>query len=483
MLLASLGDRGRRMTDLPLPLLMAGVALWLALAVRMAPKLNNFALFLFLALSVRYLANFFHMYTAKSVLAGQSLNSLITLTMAVGALYACRRELLRFRILLPLYAFIGILLISGLWNFEIVGMINAVIRQMLVLGLIVALIIALDAAPNEGRVSNALLAAFAAPLFYQVVSIVFRYSKDTEADGSTSYIGGYIHEGVFSTLLLTAMLIAALGGSSWGRKTLLLIILFVALLLANYRTSVVAALPLLFMHFAAGNPTQGRSGRATLTRGLTLGLMAGGATLLLGLLSERLYDIAVVVSSGSDLFKPPSEFTADERGLMSGRIMIWSNYVFATVHSDFSNLVLGFGPDSWQQSFSLYAHNVYISYIYELGLLGFAVFLLVLLHFVVLAFRAQRDKRWVLVGGHLSYLVLCSGTMPTFTIEGVLLYAMLCGYTAYYYLAPRSSTEFVVPSNARRASHRNRTSAAAAKGAGFPAQQNWDTPRRRHRSN
>lgn len=430
---------------------MAGVVFWLLLAARIAPRLHGVALFLFLALSIRYLANFFHAYTTKSLVAGQSFNSLITLTIAVLAIYICRRDLLRFRAALPIYAFMGTLLISGLWNLEVSGMINALIRQLLFLGVIVALMTALDAEPNDGSVSKALLAIFAVPLLYQFVSVVFRYAKASEADGSTSYIGGYIHEGVFSTMLLTAMVIAAVGGITWKRRTLILIVLFAALVLANYRTSVVAALPLLFMHFVVGSSHQFKSNMAALVRGTALIVTAIAAAWIITLLSERLGDIAVVLTAGSDLFKPPAEFSSDERSLMSGRVLIWSNYVFATIHSDISNLLFGFGPDSWQNSFSLYAHNVYISYIYELGFLGFGVFLYVVLHFFILALRARADKRWILVGAHLSYVILCSGTMPTFTIEGILFYGVLCGYTAYYFLLPRTAQRYIVPSNFRRA--------------------------------
>lgn len=428
------------MSSLPLPLLILGVLGWLGLAIRFVPRLRGPLLFLFLAFSIRYLANFFHLYTTKPVVAGQSINSFLTLGIAAIALYVCRRDLVRYRLTLPVYAFVGTLIISGVWNGEFEGLINALIRQFLFVGIILAIIAALREQGDEhSEVSKPLLAVFAIPLLYQLMSVVFRYAKAAEADGSTSYIGGYIHEGVFSTVLLAAFLVVTLSNIAWKRRTFLIIVLFTALVLANYRTSVVAAVPLALAHFALAGSGKLNLGMLAIVRGVALVTIAIVGALLFALLSERLGDIGVVLSAGSELFKPPTEFSNEERGLMSGRVMIWSDYIFTTIHSDIANVVFGFGPDAWQQSFSLYAHNVYISYIYEIGILGSVCFVLVVASFATLALKAEQSKKWILFGGHVSYVILCLGTMPTFTIEGILFYGILCGYTSHYYLVARAA--------------------------------------------
>jgi hypothetical protein len=328
------------------------------------------------------------------------------------------------------------------------GTINALIRQFLFLGMMIMVVTAIDGEPNDGSVSRAMLLAFVVPAAYQVMSIAFRLAKASESDGSVSYIGGYVHEGVFSVLLLTAMVIAAMAaGLTWRRRTFLLAIIFTALIFANYRTAVLASLPILGMHLIFGSASTVRADMASYVRAGALLVAFVIGIFLTTLLSQRMADLIVVLSSPGGLIKPPAEFGADDRSLLSGRIMIWSDYIFTTVRSDMSHLIFGFGPDGWQKSFSLYAHNVYVSYIYEIGLFGTAVYVYMSLHFFWLAITARRDKRWQLIGMHASYALLCLGTMPTFTIEGVLLYAVICGYTVYYYLVDRMPRRFVMPRN------------------------------------
>lgn len=442
---------------LPLGLLLLGAGLWVALASLVLPRLRGLALFLFLALSARYLVTFFHDYTTRSLVGGQSLNSFVTLGITAAALFITRKDLLRYRAFLPVFAMIAALLLSGIWNMEIVGTVNALIRQLLFLSMMVLVATAIDSEPNDGSVSKAMLAAFIIPLAYQLISIVLRLSKASEGDGSVSYIGGYVHEGVFSVLLLTAMVIISLSaGLSWRRRSVYLALIFTALVFANYRTSVLAGLPILGMHLVFGSATQVRADMANYVRSGAFLIAVCLGMFLVALLSQRMADLGTVFSAGGGLIKPPSEFAADDRGLLSGRILIWSDYIYTTLRSDMSHLVFGFGPDSWQKSFSLYAHNVFVSYVYEIGIFGVIVYIYMLLHFLWLALTARKDKRWQLLGAHMAYGLLCMGTMPTFTIEGVLLYAVICGYTVYYNLSQRVKTKFIMPANLRRPMRRGK---------------------------
>ncbi len=442
---------------LPLGLLLLGAGLWVALASLVLPRLRGLALFLFLALSARYLVTFFHDYTTRSLVGGQSLNSFVTLGITAAALFITRKDLLRYRAFLPVFAMIAALLLSGIWNMEIVGTVNALIRQLLFLSMMVLVATAIDSEPNDGSVSKAMLAAFIIPLAYQLISIVLRLSKASEGDGSVSYIGGYVHEGVFSVLLLTAMVIISLSaGLSWRRRSVYLALIFTALVFANYRTSVLAGLPILGMHLVFGSATQVRADMANYVRSGAFLIAVCLGMFLVALLSQRMADLGTVFSAGGGLIKPPSEFAADDRGLLSGRILIWSDYIYTTLRSDMSHLVFGFGPDSWQKSFSLYAHNVFVSYVYEIGIFGVIVYVYMLLHFLWLALTARKDKRWQLLGAHMAYGLLCMGTMPTFTIEGVLLYAVICGYTVYYNLSQRVKTKFIMPANLRRPMRRSK---------------------------
>jgi hypothetical protein len=423
---------------MPVALLLVGLGAWLLLTWYMAKWLRGWGGALYFILSARYLTTFFHDYTTNAVFAGQSINSFLTLGLTALALFYVRNDLLRYKVFLPAYAMILALLMSGFWNFEIMGTVNALIRQLLFLALMILVAKAVDAEPNDGSVSKAMLAAFAVPVFYQLMSIALGLGKAAESDGSVSFMGGYVHEGVFSTLLLTGLVVAALaGGLSWRRRSIYMAILFAGLFYANYRTAVISAVPILIAHFVFGSGTASRAGLSNYVRAGAFLLTVIIGFLFVGLLSQRMADLGTLLTSGGGLIRPPVELGADDRSLLSGRILIWNDYLFTTLRSDLSHLIFGFGPDSWEKVFDLYAHNVYISYVYELGFVGVAIFGYMLLHFLVLAAMARSDKRWHLLGSHAAYGLLCLGTMPTFTIEGVMLYAVICGYTVYYYLAER----------------------------------------------
>ncbi|GLQ09162.1 hypothetical protein GCM10007913_10940 [Devosia yakushimensis] len=465
---------------MPLPFLLAGTGIWIALVWYLLPRLRGPAGLLFMVLSARYIVTFYHEYTTTRIFAGQSLNSFVTLGIAAICLFYTRHDLIRYRAILPVYAMIAALLVSGLLNMEATGTINALIRQGLFLGLMILVATAIDAEPNDGSVSRIMLAAFVVPICYQLMSVIFRLGKASENDGSVSYMGGYVHESVFSIMLLTALVIIALsGGLTWKRRTVYMALIFTALFFANYRTSVIAAAPILLMHIIFGSANNARAGLANYVRaGAFLFAIIFGAFMTI-LLSQRMADLGTLLTSGGGLIKPPSAFGTEDRSLLSGRILIWSDYIYTTLRSDVSNLVFGFGPDSWQQVFSIYAHNVYISYVYEIGFVGTALYLYMLAHFLWLAFAARPDKRWHLVGIHLCYGILCLGTMPTFSIEGVLFYAVICGYTLYYYLAERVKSKHVMPGNSLMPTRLARARSLRRPSRGLPDGTAKPAPRKR----
>ena len=78
----------------------------------------------------------------------------------------------------------------------------------------------------------------------------------------TSYIGGYYHEALFSEVVFTMVVLASLRAGKQGANRGALVIGLVSLLLANYRTSIIAAVAdcrdILFAHdpFALGAGTE-----------------------------------------------------------------------------------------------------------------------------------------------------------------------------------------------------------------------------------
>src|SRR5262249_3641617 len=98
---------------------------------------------------------------------------------------------------------------------------------------------------------------------------------------------------------------------------------------------------------------------------------------------------------------------------------------------DIVNNLVGFGPDAWVGRFSTYAHNTFISYLYEFGLFGLAGLIWILSSNFLTALRAEDNERPMLLSCHIGFVVLNLSTMGRWTLEGAILYALLLGQTWY----------------------------------------------------
>jgi hypothetical protein len=136
-----------------------------------------------------------------------------------------------------------------------------------------------------------------------------------------------------------------------------------------------------------------------------------------------------MVDKGASLVQPPEYFTADERRLFSGRAYIWSTYIDAYLQGNIINLLVGFGPETWVGRFPLYAHNTFVSYLYEFGVFGVAALLWLLLSNFLTALRMNGEEKLVLTSCHVGFFVLNLATMPIWTLEGAILYALLLSQT------------------------------------------------------
>jgi hypothetical protein len=149
------------------------------------------------------------------------------------------------------------------------------------------------------------------------------------------------------------------------------------------------------------------------------------------LLAERFQDVSVAASGNVNFFKPPDDYTVEETRLLSGRPHIWSMYIYGWLQGGLSEHIIGFGPESWERVFPLYAHNTLVNYLYEYGVIGVVGLLYLWLSMLTAALRVRHAHRGTLVGAHLSFLMLNMSTMPMWMIEGNILYGLICGYTLY----------------------------------------------------
>jgi hypothetical protein len=256
--------------------------------------------------------------------------------------------------------------------------------------------------------------------------------KTINEDGSSSFIGGYQHQQALSIILLTFLYVTCftlrLGAlASYAR----LAIVAAGLSLANYRTALLsAALPAaslaiskLVRKFAPGQTT---------IVFVFLSIVAAFALIGIAIVAqERFADLGTMVDKGASLIQPPQDFTGAEKRLFSGRVYLWSLYIDTYLSGDIINILIGYGPESWFGRFPLYAHNTYISYLYEYGAFGVAAFVWLLLANLFIAFGVRGEDRLVLVLCHVGFIILNMATMAVWTLEGGMLYALLLGQTWY----------------------------------------------------
>jgi hypothetical protein len=385
--------------------------------------------FLILIVWLRYMMQVFPDLTHPPNYAGFSLNALVSLAVCAAGLFVVSHRLRVIGRMPVVLALIGAIVLSGLINSAHAGTAETLLKWGYFF--IVALCL-YDCIQRDGdaRILGPLLWAFAPPLMLQAASIALGVGKASEADGSVSFVGGFSHEAAFSIVLVTCFAVASLAPRlNPALRAGLLTACVIGVFAANYRTSLIALAPLAigFLTFSTARTFTSRQrlfvGAATLVGAIGVTIIAAW------LLRERMGDIAV--AAGDDaIFKAPGEFNQTERELFSGRIYLWSSYLHAYLHGDDVRILFGFGPDAWVGVFSKYAHNTVISYLYEFGLFGAALIVLVWLSMLARARRIPDPcLRGQIMCAHIGFIVLNFATMPHWQLEGLILYGLLCGYT------------------------------------------------------
>ncbi len=418
--------------SLPLPLLLLVAVLMAAPMVLALKKVQGPpARFVILAIWLRYIMSAFHEITFSPVIAGLSLNALGSVAVAgIGLLLLNPRHLL-FKPLMPVYALILLSLTSAAANDGLFTALNAAVKHVYFLVLMVAVYRAL--LENGGtRFFSPLLWAFAPLVVFQLLSIGLGAVKASEFDGSSSFIGGYNHEATFSIAMATFFVVACFAATlPRVIQTLLSAGLLVGIILANYRTTMLAVLPLAAIQVVSSAMFSFvREQRVILAIILSL-LMLAGVFVLAGFSAERFNDLVIFFGDPGQYIKPQAEFSFDERRLLSGRFYIWSGYIYAWMEGSTLNHMIGFGPDSWEEIFKVYPHNTIVAYLYELGWAGVFLLLMFWIMMFNLATKAPVEDRATLVFAHLSFLFMNLATMALWQIEGVIFYAIICGFSLF----------------------------------------------------
>jgi len=393
--------------------------------------------FLLLATWFRYCIATFHEYTYPPFLFGFSLIALTSIVIIMLGFVVVGTRALHLRLLAPLYGMVGIVLLSTMANQTWLGGMNAAFKWLF---LIVFALAAYRAMRHHGseRIFGAIAGIFAGPIVLQWISVPWGL-KTTTSDGLSFFIGGYQHQQGLSIILLTFLVVTCLSTQLGAIFTFYrVVIVAVGLVMANYRTALVAAgLP------AASLVISRLVNKVILSQRVIAFLLACVvAVFALAAVAvpqrERFVDLGAMVDKGTSLIKPSRYFTPDDRRLLSSRLYLWSQYIESYLDGDARNIVVGFGPEAWVGNFTTYAHNTFISYLFELGLFGVAGLCWLFAWNLSLAIRVNRERRLILVSCHVAFVVLNLSTMALWTLEGAMLYGLILGYTWYVRSVDRS---------------------------------------------
>ena len=390
------------------------------------------ARFLVIAIWLRFVFDACAFYTLRPALAGLSWNAVGSIAVVLAGATVVGLRHLRWTIIVPVYLLLAAILLSSLLN----HMPAAMVEQGTKFGYLLLIMIGTyQALRTEGaeRFSGALLVSFLPPLAFLVTSLIFGVSKSGESDGSISYIGGFYHESVFSICVATGLVAVAFATRSHGAiRALFIAASTAALLAANYRTAIIAMLPvLLYFVISASVLSVRREARALV---LAVMLVASGVAFIsVGPnLGPRVQSVIDFASRPSEFIRSVDTFTRDERSLASGRAYVWSQYAEGFREASPHQKLVGHGPDSWEAVFPVYAQNTILSYLYEFGVLGAAAAVLIWIAMLIPALRSPWNVRPMLLLLHFSFFVLNMSTMPFWLVEGLIMYGLICGYSIYY---------------------------------------------------
>lgn len=388
------------------------------------------ATFLLLAMWFRYSIATFHQYTYPPVVLGLSVIALTSIfVVAVGCLVVGARNLW-LRRLIPIYITMLVVLVSTIANERWIEGVNATFKWLY---LVVFALAADQAMRRRGSepIFRSLAVIFAGPVVLQWLSVPWEL-KTVSPEGTTSYIGGYQHQQGLSIILLTFLYTTCFSQplgmlQSYAR----LGIVAIGLALANYRTALLAAAApastLALSKLVERVVPKHRGVLVVFLAVVTVFVFIGVGTLA----KDRFADLGTTLDKGASLIKPAAHFTTEDKRLFSGRLYLWSQYIEAYLDGDIVNVLVGFGPDAWMGRFTTYAHNTFISYLYEFGLFGLAGLVWILSSNFVTALRVRDNRRLVLIACHIGFIALNLSTMGIWTLEGAILYGLLLSQTWY----------------------------------------------------
>jgi len=365
--------------------------------------------FTFIALWGRLLLNYFPI-AFKPVAAGISPIALYSAgVLACGLLILTSRYLHVFFLkhLIPFYLLLFSIIISSLLNNMLVPLIFEISRWgfFLVIALLTYVCIK-DL--GKRNVVNVYLIIFVVPLLLQLVSVPLDL-RSLDNEGMLVYLGGFQGGSAFWQMLFALICLCAL---ACGRRDHLLfsvaLLCVVGLYLTGKRIAVMGTLPIFLMFaYTMGFRYMDISLKMLITfiSVIVLSLVIINIEYLLPQRYMAVLDLASHVTS---VIEDPRLLTEEERSAGTGRVGIWTILLFEWQQGTWVNKIFGFGPEAYGGN---QPHNAYIAMLYQYGLVGLFLFLLVLVWQVVSALRSKDAVRGLRALG-------CIGGYATIALAG-----------------------------------------------------------------
>lgn len=289
--------------------------------------------------------------------------------------------------------------------------------------------------PSE-RLLTWISLAVALPLASQMYYWLLGIGKVALSDASISYIGTYSHENIITMVLYMAIPATLHFLLTEGKRKpyvkisafLYLGVLLVGVSIANYRTMIVG----IVFYIAIVISTYLYKIKPMLLPLLLL------PAVMIALLSFTWFDYASIADRFSDIYemvtnpgrfiKPPDRYSADDLLIMSGRPYLVSLYLDYYFKSSWEIILIGIGAGVGEKIFGVYAHNGYVSVLVETGVIGFMVFMYLIVSIVSISVRTFKYEFGYIYGAlPLSILVIALGAMPFVDIVDLLVFGTYLG--------------------------------------------------------
>ncbi len=397
---------------------------------------NNTSLALkivFWVVLIRLILASLHEVTFSSVIAGQSLISLFSLFfVSITGFYLAyiKYPVFRSKSLLSVKLFILVLAISGMLS-SILPALVEVIKWVLMINVIYLIYISSNTDGLNVTI-KALVLAYIYPVILLILSIAFGEVKASEADGSRSYIGGFSHEASFSVVIYTTtallLMYASIVNYSLARRMTLFVVMIFALLLVNYRTTFLAGAASFIVYYLCVWLRSGKNFQAisVLLVVVFLGALPFLSMGVSGTWSDRFSEIPLFFEQLDKLLVPYDYYYDEDGKFFSGRLMIWNQYLVTWYEAGLKEHLIGFGPGGWKDIFSVYAHNTFVSILFELGAVGFIISAAVFTSSLYIILKCSNPAlNTTIFPFFVGFLVLNLATMPLWQIEGMLLLGLM----------------------------------------------------------